>query len=206
MEELDSETASNREKSIELWTDLNEKPKIKKKSTRECKKNLTIRDVAEHTGKIILDSALEFSNWINEFQVISSPEYSIISNINYETEVESDSDGFSMIVDWDYCKQYRFVREIFAKTWPNDVKNVMDLVFSLIKLGKISAFGEKYIWKYLDYDQDGVVTNGDLYECFRRFNIWKLLYELLKAANPHVCSVFRSFKLQKSVKSIEYIN
>ena len=185
----------------------NEKPKKLKEDLRKDRKNLTIKEVAEHTGMIILDSAFELSNWLSEFQIISSPEYSIISTDSNEFyELETESDSFSMIRERSNSQVQLILREIFGKSWPNDTKILVDYILTSIKLEKLSDYCEMFFWRYLDCDEDGIITNGDLYECLRRFNIWKILYSLLKAANPHVCNSLRCLKRQAGLKPIEYIN
>ena len=143
--------------------------------------SLTIKEVAEHTGKIILDSAFNLADWIERIKQLAEPQYQISDSYFEDDSVSSFNDNYN--VTENNCNRLnKTTRLILAKTWPNDIKVNIDILFKLIRIDTFRLFIEKYLWEYLDTDEDGIVSNGDIYLFITNLNIWKILYYMLKKA------------------------
>ena len=159
-----------------------------------------IKAVADHTVKIILDSALELTNWI---PALLSPSFLSLTTPIFSFEIVSEQ---LPIKGFTNSQINETIKILFSNPFPNKLKICFDSCCDLIKIEKFRLFCEKHLWEHLDSDEDGVITIGDLYEFIANFNIWKLLYKVFKATDPYICVVFSRSKRTFKISKIEYVN
>ena len=172
----------------------------KKDLKRKNQSSLTIKAVADHTVKIILDSALELTNWI---PALLSPSFLSLTTPIFSFEIVSEQ---LPIKGFTNSQINETIKILFSNPFPNKLKICFDSCCDLIKIEKFRLFCEKHLWEHLDSYEDGVITIGDLYEFIANFNIWKLLYKVFKATDPYICVVFSRSKRTFKISKIEYVN
>ena len=102
-----------RDRSVRKSRTENSKRKMQRR--KRGNSSLTIKEVAEHTGKIILDSAFNLADWIERIKQLAEPQYQISDSYFEDDSVSSFNDNYN--VTENNCNRLnKTTRLILAKT------------------------------------------------------------------------------------------